>query len=355
MAFRFGDPGGRGYNTIGTSQANLLAWWNGPGAPSTGFIIVPGGGRSGGNSLRFADSAPCYVSKVLDSQPTWGITLAIKVVSPPSSFSQLLSLYDSVTSQCDLRVNSSNFLFVTRGGTTLGTASIPLITGTWMHVEWLTTINNATGTTQLWINGVSVLNLTAQNTRVSGNNSANTIYVGNSTGGLSVITWDMDDIIIYDQQLTDPQGNPDIVGPIGDCGLAWSLPNGDGASSQFSRDSGANNYLRVNEVTPDGDTSYTFDNTINHIDTYAMANLPAGATGVKSLMAVSYMRKDDVGARMVAPVIRTNSANFVGPTVSLPGSYLYYTNNWGQNPSGTPANWSVTDVNAIEGGLKVIS
>jgi hypothetical protein len=111
----------------------------------------------------------------------------------------------------------------------------------------------------------------------------------------------------------------------------------------------------VNEATPDGDTSYTFDATVNHIDTYAMANLPAGAVSVKSLMAVSYLRKDDVGSRVAAPVIRTNSANFVGTSVPLGNSYIYAFNTWGQNPSGTPANWTVSDVNAIEGGQKVIS
>jgi hypothetical protein len=354
--FRFGDPGGRGYNAVGTSQVNLLAWWNGSNTTPANFSITSSGGRNGGNSLHFSIAGAGYISKTLDAQATWGIAFAIKVSAFPSG-GAIFQLIDAGTTQIELRLNTNGTLKVTKNnGTALGTTTTAIAVSTWTHVEWLTTINNSTGTTQIWINGVSALNLTSQNTRNTANNSADQVilgsFVNNSTGTTTV---DLDDIIVYDGQSNDAQGNPDIHSQIGDCSLTWLLPTGAGTNTAWTASSGSN-YACTNEATPDGDTSYVSSSTTNQIDTYATADLGAGVNTVKSVMLMHYSRKDDSGSRSIAGAIRTNSANFVGNTISLGNSYAYtVAGAWGQNPSGTPAAWTPADVNNIEIGAKEIS
>ncbi len=356
--FRFGDPGGRLYNALGTSQVNLLAWWTGPSGSTSNFTLTASGGRVTGSSLH--STLVGILSRVFDAQATWGVAFAIKITALPGSSGNtpMFCLVDSGTTQIELRIFFDGTVRVTRNGiaNTLGTTSITIPTNVWTHVEWLSTINNTTGTTQVWINGVSALNLTGQNTRNTANNSANAVYHGGFiTGGGTAGSYDFDDIIIYDGQSNDPQGNPDIHGQIGDCHLDWLLPTGAGTTTQFTPDTGSN-YARVNEATPDGDTSYVQDSTVGHIDTYAMANLAAGVASVKSIAVVQYAEKVDSGSRSMKAEIRTNSANFSHTNAySLGNSYQYFMNVWGQNPSGTPANWTPSDINAIEVGQTVSS
>jgi hypothetical protein len=353
---RFGDPGGRGYNAVGTNQINLLSWWPGNNSGPNVFTITAGGGRNGGNSLRMTTNLGTskYVSRPFDSQPTWGIAFAIKL-NTAQGVSEVFALYDGVTIQIDLRVNSDGTLAVTRNGALLGTTSGAVPFNAWTHVEWLSTIHNTAGTTQIWINGISALNLSAQNTRNTTNNSASVGYLGCPSVPNSNFICDLDDIIVYDSQANDPQGNADITGPIGDCSLTWLLPTGAGTTTQFTPDSGSN-YARVNEATPDLDTSYVGSSTIGQIDTYQMADLPVSAASVKSIAAVIMARKDDAGTRGVACEIRTGGANFQGANqFSLGMNYLYYFNNWGRKPGGTPSPWSVADINAIEVGQNMVS
>ena len=135
-------------------------------------------------------------------------------------------------------------------------------------------------------------------------------------------------------------------------GLAWLLPTGAGTTTQFTADTGVN-YTRVNEATPDGDTSYVESSTVGQIDSYALADLPAAATAVKSLAVCHYARKTDVGSRQMGALVRTGGTNFTHPTgVNLGNSYLYDFSAWGTNP-GTVAAWTVADVNALEAGQVV--
>jgi hypothetical protein len=247
-------------------------------------------------------------------------------------------------------------LFVTRNGIALGTTSVTVPPGAYTHVEWLTTIHPTAGTTQVWFNGVSVLALTSQNTRNSANSSANQVFLGNKGGSGGVVA-QFDDIVIYDQQPTDLQGNPDIHSQVGDVGCYWLLPTGAGSNTTWAPNGAATNYGCVNEATNDGDTTYVSSSTIGQIDTYAMADLPASVVNVKSFAVMPFARKDDVGSRSMAAALRSNSANFVGPTIALGNTYQYYFNNWGQNPGSTPTPtpWTPTSINALEIGIEEIS
>lgn len=364
--FRFGDPGGRMYASAGTSSANLLALWTSqPNSGADAVISVSAGnGRTSGSALLFAAAATnrwSNLQKTLDSQPTWGAAFAIKLPALPATGSTpvIAVLADSGTTQVDLRLNSDGSLTATRNGTSLGnTGSGTVSPGVWTHFEFKATIHPTAGTIYVAVNGVQKLSLTTQNTRNTANSSANqvTIGLGSSLGaGISGNVF-FDDIIIYDGQTTDANGLADITGPIGDCGLYWIEPSGAGTTTQWTPDTGSN-YARVNEATPDGDTSYVADATVGDMDTYALTDLPISVASVKSVAQLHYARKDDVGSRAIQAALRSGGGNTAHATAqSLGNSYLYYFSNWGQNPNnGAATNWTVAAINALEAGQKVNS
>lgn len=358
--FRFGDPGGYPYGTA----ANLLTWWTSEShfTAAGGESIVSNGSRLGTtNALRLTVGPNasggnwCYIWKTFDNQATWGIAFAFKTNVLTST--GIMIFNDGSTNQVYLSLASDGSLTVYRGGgTSLGSAPAgTVVLNTWIHIELKATINNSTGTIYLGINGTQVLNLTSQNTRATSNNYANAVYIG-PTGppGNTSMACDFCDIIIYDGQTTDPQGNTAITGPIGDCSLTWIQPNGAGTTTQWTPDSGSN-YARVNESTPDGDTSYVYDTTINDIDIYTLADLASSVSSVKAIAAVHYSRKDDSGTKVIAPILRTSSTNYVhANNITLSTSYGYSFANWDLNPNTTSA-WTKSDINALELGQKVIT
>lgn len=358
--FRFGDPGGYPYGIA----ANILTWWSGEShfTAGGGESIVTNGSRLGvTNALRLTVGSNtsggnwCYIWKSLDNQATYGIALAFKtnnLVSTP-----IIIFQDGGTDQVDVRLGSDGSLTATRNGTSLGAAPAgTVVLNTWVHIEFKATINNTTGTIYLGINGAQVLNLTAQNTRTSANNYANTIYIGPSNPPFNTgMTCDFCDIIVYDGQSTDANGNADITGPIGDCSLSWLQPNGIGATTNFTPIGSANNYSCVNESTPDGDTSYVNDSNVGDIDTYSTADIALSTSVVKSVALVHYARKDDSGNRILSPALRISGTNYFHTNqIPLGTSYAYFFNNWGSDPSTTSA-FTKSIINAIEIGQKVAS
>ena len=359
--FRFGDPGGRMYANVGTGNANILAHWTSFINNAGNVVVSAGNGRTGGSSLRFqlASFTSGYLTKTLDSQATWGVASGFRHSLINTAQYAIIQLSDAGTNQIDLRINPDQTLSVTRNGTVLGTSSFSILVNVYYHIELKVLIHPSAGTVELRINGVPRIGpLTGLNTRNTANSSANQILLGTinqasvTTAGTSQV--DFDDIVVWDSQATDANGLADIHDFIGDCGLTWLLPTGAGTTTQFTPDSGAN-YARVNEATPDGDTSYVSDANVGDIDTYAMADLPANIVAVKSVAVCHFARKTDTASRSIVAEIRTNATNYSHITpASLSNGYFYDFSNWGLNPN-TGAAWTVADINAIEMGQKIAS
>ena len=350
--FRFGDPGGRMYLTAGTSQANIVAHWTTYNGGA--LTILSNGGRFTGTCIQVPFSPGNFggLTKQLDSQSTWGIAFALKISGLSGGIAPIAVLSDSGTIQTCLIVNANNTLSVCRGSTStvLATSTFTLPTNVWVHVEWKTTLNNTAGSYEVRINGSAKIGPTTNaNTISTANSTANQIGV---TGGTGSVNFNFDDIIIYDGQATDAAGNPDIHDFIGDCSLTWLMPNGAGTYTNFTADSGSN-YARVNEATPDGNTSYVEASTVGTKDSYLLTDLAGTVTNVKSVALCHYAERTDVGAKQLGAMIRTNSTDYIHPTgIDLNNGYAYSFRNWGSNPKTSTA-WTASDINALEIGQVV--
>jgi hypothetical protein len=230
-------------------------------------------------------------------------------------------------------------------GTSLytGAAGATIVANVWFELEVKVTIGTTTGAVQVFINGVSVLNLTNVNTQGSGASAVS--YVGIAAANSAYY---FDDLYASDTVLTTIAGpmGPRVYTdfPIADDGVTWT-PS-----------SGANNYSRVAESAFDGDTSYVSTATAGNTDLYNIAAL-TGSTQVLAVQTAIVARMDDAGYRTVATVLNSGGTNYIGATRNMSASYQKFVDLY-QNDPATSAAWAAskfTGTPSVHGGYTCIS
>jgi hypothetical protein len=112
-----------------------------------------------------------------------------------------------------------------------------------------------------------------------------------------------------------------------------------------------NNYLLVDEATPNDDTDYVSSATPGDKDTYAYSNMNATAGTVFGVQPVPAARKDDAGARSIVTIARLSGTEVDGPVKTMATTYAYYADMRETKPGG--GSWSISDVNSAEFGVKI--
>ena len=326
MAFRFCDS----FDHYAT--ADITNKWNTSSA--TGIV---GSGRNG-NCLQLDYNQ--IISKTLDAQATWIVGIAFKTTSLASE-NLILSLRDAGTNQCSVRVNTDGTLSVLRGSTVLATSILAISINTWYYIEFKVTIADA-GTYQVRVNGVDWIASGSGDTQATANASANQIALYQAGSYSSYF----DDLYVCDG--TGASNNNFL----GDVRVDALLPSGAGTTTAWTPSTGAN-YTCVDEAAPN-DTDYVESATANQVDTYAMGNLPYAAGSVFAVQVVDMARKTDAGARSIQTAVRSGASDYYGSTVSLGDTYVAVMKQYDTDPADSAA-WTVTKVNALEAGIKLIA
>lgn len=140
---------------------------------------------------------------------------------------------------------------------------------------------------------------------------------------------------------------------IGDTRILGIVPSGAGTTTQWTPSTGSN-YACVDE-TPVSDTDYNYTNTNDNIDLYAMGD--TGLSG-KTIKAVAFdVRLSYEGTPTptgVKPVVRHSSTNYAGDTITTTTAYKTYQKIYETNP-GTSSAWSISDIDAVELGVKAVA
>jgi hypothetical protein len=132
--------------------------------------------------------------------------------------------------------------------------------------------------------------------------------------------------------------------------VAKVAPTGAGASAQWTPSAGSN-WDCVEEV-PASDANYVSCTAVDQVDTYACGDLPAEADLVKAVQVCARSRKEGSPTpQQINVAVRTGGANYFSADAPLSYSYWHYEKLWENNP-GTSNPWSVSEVNAIEIGIK---
>jgi len=266
---------------------------------------------------------------------------------------KIFTLWDAGVEQCGVSINGTKQLQFNRAGTPVGGAGATILSpDKWYYIEIKFTISNSTGANDciIRINGVNDLVLgTGLDIQNTANSSADVFAIGlNQSNQIAFVFWD-------DLYVCDDAGSAPYNTFLGDCRVDTIRPNGNGTTSDFlgSDADSTDNYLHVDEVLPDGDTSYVESLTVGHIDLYTLESLPVTPGTIFGVQAVAIAKKDDAGARTGNHVLRTGATNYTG-TAFAPsiGSYLGFESIWEENPN-TAVPWVNADITGLEAGIKV--
>lgn len=324
--------------------AELSTKW---GSTSESFISLPSGRN--GSCINF-NSLNSFARKTFsDSQATWIVGFAYKQTSVAEN-SEVVFLEDSGTVHISLGSLIGGQMRVRRGvgGTILGTTAGAVLTGgSWHYVELKVTISDASGVVVLRVDGATHLNLSSQDTRNGANATANALRLG-GTGSNNVDQWAFDDLYVCDGTGSAPTNDF-----LGDSRVEVILPNGNGNSSQFDGSDGnsTDNYLLVDETSPDEETTYVESPDVGDKDTYAYGNLATASGTVYGIQPIPRLRKTDAGVRSAVSVARLSGTEVDSAANSLSSAYIYYPDIRETKPGG--GSWTVSDVNSSEFGIKV--
>lgn len=218
--------------------------------------------------------------------------------------------------------------------------------GQWYYISFDMLINNSAGSITLYLDGVQVDSVSGVDTLdTSGNtNVIRFVARGTTSGGLD---FDIDDLYFGDNSGTD------LTAQVGDVSIEQLVPDGAGSSSQFTPSAGSN-YQNVDELTPDGDTTYNSSNTVGHKDLFTCSNLSTTPGTVYAVQLDIKANKQDVGTRTYKPVIKSNATEGDGSEQGLTdGSYKTKSFIYENDPDGG-GSWSGSSVDAMEIGYKVV-
>lgn len=333
-----------GFDHVGSSQ--LARKWTYVGGGVTTL------GRFSGNGWLFNNvgTTGAYISQDLVTTNNTFIFGGAISASYGDATNPIIILQDEDSmTQVDVRITSSGAIQITRNGTVIGTsASAVFVFGFWNYLEFKVVIDDAIGSFTVKLNGLTILSSSGVDTRAVTGTLVKKLrlqpFSFASSGNYNV---KFDDIYFLDGSGTF---NNDFLG---ECRIQTNFPNADGSVNDFTPKTGSINHNQVSDNPSDDDTTYTVGANPNELDLFDVTDF--SFTGNIFAVAVnSTMRKDDVGSRTVASVVKTSGTVYEGPEVAALSDYKIAQAIFPRNPN-TSAAWTLPQINATEFGLKIIS
>jgi hypothetical protein len=227
-------------------------------------------------------------------------------------------------------------------GSVLATCATTLVVDTWYYIEGKVVFNGASSTVRIVLNGVEDL---ATTTVTLTSTAAGIVSLVNEQNSFLTFRWD--DIYVCDESGSGP-----ATTYLGDVKVETLFVTADGTNTAWAASAGSD-YQCVDETTgPNGDTDYISSSASGDKDTFVVQDLSDSSGTVYGVQTCLLVRKDDAGARAIRPLIRQGGTDYdCGVDHGLSLSYQYVLDIWDQDP--TAANWTVSNVNADEFGVKV--
>lgn len=342
-----------GFDNLTAAQAVSTAKW----AAYNGLAEDADNGRFEYGQALMGNDDGHYIERAIGSNLASGCIGVACKVAPGANAQLLIVTYDGTSPQLVVKHNADRTLSIMRNTTVLGTSTYQTPSNSYFYLELLFNINNSIGTDecQLYVNGTSVVNLSATTDTQDTSNAYITKYrLGGDTGVLTgtVNTFYFDDHYFID--LTGTYNNA----PLGEVRVQYSLPSAEGDSSGFvgsDNDNNDNFALVADSEAHDGSTTYVQAAVPDLTDTYEIADLDGATTTVLGIQTNIVARKTDTADKTIAPVLRVNLTDYPGTTTgNIASDYTSYLEVFEENPDTTAA-WDVNEINASQFGMKVVS
>jgi hypothetical protein len=300
-------------------------------------------GRFGGQCVNISNST--VQSPAFTAGNNWAMGFAFEASSLSSygvNGKRLVTLTDGSSQICALYLCSTGKLIFGRTDSTTNaiasSATGIIAAASWNYIEF-ELVRNATtgGSVNVYANGTLVANASATNT---GSAAPISFQFMNDQDGGNVF---FDDMYICD-----------VATKLGECRVDTLRPGADTATKQFTPNSGANNFSRVNTTLFDDDTTYNSDLTVGHKDLFDIADLSFTPVAVKAVQLTMLARKDDVTTKQIRTNMKTVTSTTNGATQTLTTSYALSSDIYETNPD-TSAAFTGSEVNALQIGYEIVT
>lgn len=224
-----------------------------------------------------------------------------------------------------------------------------LLPDTWYYIEFKfkRTTSTVLGDIELKVNGITeLLPAAGINTALSGREIGTLIFMNSSNISFTY----HDDIYVID---TEANPTADFLGP---SKVQILRPNGNGNYSQWDGSDGnqTDNYLLVDDTTPDGDTTYIEAQNAAKKDSYAFENI-SNTSNIHAVQTTSFAENKGEGVLNMRNISRVNSTDYNGDDIVVPsGQYIACQQVWDEDPD-TSAAWTESGLNAAEFGVEARS
>ncbi|MEE9367050.1 MAG: hypothetical protein V3W44_10210 [Dehalococcoidales bacterium] len=306
-------------------------------------------GRNGTNGIECSTASQWFEVSVPDLD-TYFSGIAFKPTNI-STTTDLFTFKEDGVDHVIIRLLADGSISVVQGdATVLGTSSAGLIiAGSFTYLEVQVVIDDTAGVVVVNKDGVEILNLTALDTNNGG--TSGVIDVIRFQGSTDVVVFD--DLYILNATGSAPQNTF-----LGDSRIDASFPSADGDLSNISEvfpTTPTTHFDKVDEVPPDGDTTYVTSATPNQQDLYALDSLFSveGADAIYGVQLNLYAKKDNEGGRQVLGLTRPDATTFDGSTGTLTTAYQYFFSLFDQDPD-TAVDWTEAGKNAAQFGVEVL-
>lgn len=224
-----------------------------------------------------------------------------------------------------------------RAGNLLGESEAPAITAaSWNHVEIYTEIDDLFGKVRVAVNGETVLELDALNTRTTANGTIAQVGCWNEGGG-SANYW-MDDLYLYDSA-----GSDHNAFPIGDHRVFTLFPDAD-VTEEWTRSSGDDSFALVDEAAPN-DAGHLTGEEAGDVVELALSALPPEAETVAACMILTRQLKTDAGTSSTQAALVSSGEVASGTARPITTQAAYYSDVIERDPA-TDDPWTPLAVSA---------
>ena len=227
-------------------------------------------------------------------------------------------------------------------------STTPLVSvGNFHSIQFECVINDTTGSVEVRIdNDVVVWDaaVTGLDTDPSGYGQTGQFILG---GGFALGVgnsppWSVDDVFVINDAGSI---NNDFVG---DKQAFLLLPDGDEATQdwvEIPAQGVGDNYLNINEVPADGDTSYIEADTVNDTSEFGLEDIDASIIDIIGVQMTQVARKLDAGAATLQGSILSSASVAAGTDRSITENYAHWNDIIENDPNGdtpwTPTSWNL--------------
>lgn len=217
-------------------------------------------------------------------------------------------------------------------------STLEVAAGVWNHFEVKVFADASDGYAKVRVNGRDFVSVTggislpndlpvAQVFFGGGSGSANPMFNGSN---------------YYDDMVFMTYDDTEDSTWLGLYGVYYLRPNGDDSTYQdFALSSGSTAYALINELKPDGDTSFIYSSNAGDKSSFTVEALPANVETIFAIAPVVFTRKTDSGVGSIAVGVISFSTENEGDDKPVLTNYSYFAPTvYGTDPGNSDAPWT---------------